>query len=103
MQQTSHTGTLDAHKPQKGAMMKLWQRPVLRRPALGLTAEVFDGRLRPGDRGKPLRAAGEAFLERITTKVWDIVKPAAGPAGDLPAHLAEIDGRRWGAWLLRRI
>jgi hypothetical protein len=74
-----------------GAVVKLWKRSFLRLGAFYLPLEFIEPLDGPGDLLKPICAARQHCVQVFKGGAGYVIKPAAGPAGNVRTDLTEVD------------
>lgn len=91
MQQTPHPLPGIFNQSQEGAMVETWKWLRARFDLGNRFLECIDAvncARKPGEPSGPLHQQGLQYIRR-----WfgNVIKPAAGPAGDIGAHLTQVD------------
>ena len=76
---------------QEGAVVKVREGSFLGFGLLNPSLECVDPGHGAWDIGKPSRAAHQHGFQHLRAWIGNIIEPAAGPAGDVGADLAQID------------
>jgi hypothetical protein len=91
MQQAAYPTTRVGDYSQKRAVVKLRERSFLWFSVFDPFLKCIDSGHGARDVGKPLRSLDQHGFQCLGRWIGNIVKTAASPAGDMGAHLAEVD------------